>query len=211
MAVDKLVDSAQLDSDLNDIADAILAKSGGTGPIAFPSGFLSEIADIPSGGGGGNPKLVLQYTLAEDFATQATTDLATITSNDIQTFFDTHFGVRGSFPSGSAKHLRIDVKSNVTPASDYSYITHFWYESFVGFGAGSQVGFTPNNVVVRNGFAGFTSQAPLYTLRPEISNISGGSWVVTVKARCTGNAQFSVWKAGTYTFTIEYLGDIAND
>ncbi|MBO5967255.1 MAG: hypothetical protein J6S14_02015 [Clostridia bacterium] len=50
MAVDKLVDSAQLDSDLGDIADAILAKSGGTGPIAFPAGFLSEIADIPSGG-----------------------------------------------------------------------------------------------------------------------------------------------------------------
>lgn len=53
MAVDKLVDSAQLDSDLGDIADAILAKSGGTGPIAFPAGFLSEIADISTGGGGG--------------------------------------------------------------------------------------------------------------------------------------------------------------
>lgn len=51
MAVDKLVDSAQLDSDLNDIADAILAKSGGSGPIAFPVGFVSEIGSIPSGGG----------------------------------------------------------------------------------------------------------------------------------------------------------------
>ena len=38
MAVDKLVDSAALDSDLDDIADAILAKSGGTGPLAFRAG-----------------------------------------------------------------------------------------------------------------------------------------------------------------------------
>lgn len=50
MALDKLVDSSQLDSDLNDIADAILAKSGGSAPIAFPAGFVSEIGDIPSGG-----------------------------------------------------------------------------------------------------------------------------------------------------------------
>lgn len=50
MAVDKLVDSTQLDSDLNSVANAILNKSGGTGPIAFPSGFVSEIENIPSGG-----------------------------------------------------------------------------------------------------------------------------------------------------------------
>lgn len=52
MAVDKLVDSTQLDSDLDNIADAILAKSGGSGPLAFPAGFISEIGDIPSGSGG---------------------------------------------------------------------------------------------------------------------------------------------------------------
>lgn len=49
MAADKLVDSLQLDSDLNSVANAILNKSGGTGPIAFPSGFVSEIQAIPSG------------------------------------------------------------------------------------------------------------------------------------------------------------------
>ena len=161
--------------------------------------YVKPSAPIP-------PKLVLQYTLAEDFTTQATTDLATITSDAIQAFFDTHLGVRGSFPSGSAKRLRIDVHSDVTPAPDYSYITHFWYEDFVGFNAAAQVGFTDNNVVVRNGYSGFLVQSTLYTLHPVLSNVSGGTWVVTVKARCTGNAQFSVWKAGTYTFTIDYLG-----
>lgn len=53
MAVDKLVDSTQLDSDLTSVANAIRAKSGGSSQLAFPAGFVSEIGNIPSGGGGG--------------------------------------------------------------------------------------------------------------------------------------------------------------
>ncbi len=52
MALDKLVDSTQLDSDLTSVADAIRAKSGGSSQLAFPAGFVSEIQAIPSGGGG---------------------------------------------------------------------------------------------------------------------------------------------------------------
>lgn len=52
MAVDKLVDSTQLDADLTSVANAIRAKSGGSGQLAFPAGFVSEIGNIPSGGGG---------------------------------------------------------------------------------------------------------------------------------------------------------------
>lgn len=52
MALDKLVDSAQLDSDLTSVANAIRAKSGGSSQLAFPAGFVSEIQAIPSGGGG---------------------------------------------------------------------------------------------------------------------------------------------------------------
>lgn len=51
MAVDKLVDSTQLDADLTSVANAIRAKSGGSGSLAFPAGFVSEIGNIPSGGG----------------------------------------------------------------------------------------------------------------------------------------------------------------
>ena len=51
MSVDKLVDSTQLDSDLTSVANAIRTKSGGSGQLAFPSGFVSEIGNIPSGGG----------------------------------------------------------------------------------------------------------------------------------------------------------------
>lgn len=52
MALDKLVDSTQLDSDLTSVANAIRAKSGGSSQLAFPAGFVSEIGNIPSGGGG---------------------------------------------------------------------------------------------------------------------------------------------------------------
>lgn len=46
------VDSTQLDSDLTSVANAIRAKSGGSGQLAFPAGFVSEIQAIPSGGDG---------------------------------------------------------------------------------------------------------------------------------------------------------------
>lgn len=39
------------DADLTSVADAIRAKSGGSSTLAFPSGFVSEIQAIPTGGG----------------------------------------------------------------------------------------------------------------------------------------------------------------
>lgn len=62
MAVDKLVDSAQLDSDLEDVADAIRAKSGGSSPLAFPAGFVSEIGSIQTGGDTPPSELPAGYT-----------------------------------------------------------------------------------------------------------------------------------------------------
>lgn len=53
MAVDKLVDSTQLNSDLTSVANAIRTKGGTGAQLAFPSGFVSAIGDI-SGDGGGN-------------------------------------------------------------------------------------------------------------------------------------------------------------
>ena len=52
MAVDKLVDSAQLESGLTDIADAIRVKTGKSESIEFPDGFVNEIESI---GGGKQP------------------------------------------------------------------------------------------------------------------------------------------------------------
>ena len=52
MAVDKLVDSTQLDADLTSVANAIRTKGGTSASLAFPSGFVSAVEAIPSGGGG---------------------------------------------------------------------------------------------------------------------------------------------------------------
>ena len=51
MAVDKLVDSTQLDSDLTSVANAIRTKGGTSASLAFPAGFVSAVQAIPTGGG----------------------------------------------------------------------------------------------------------------------------------------------------------------
>ena len=51
MAVDKLVDSTQLDADLTSVANAIRTKGGTSASLAFPADFVSAIAAIPTGGG----------------------------------------------------------------------------------------------------------------------------------------------------------------
>ena len=51
MAVDKLVDSAQLNADLTSVANAIRTKGGTSEQLAFPAGFVSAVEAIPAGGG----------------------------------------------------------------------------------------------------------------------------------------------------------------
>ena len=53
MAVDKLVDSTQLDTDLTSVANAIRTKGGTSASLAFPTGFVAAIDAIETGGGGG--------------------------------------------------------------------------------------------------------------------------------------------------------------
>lgn len=65
MAVDKLVDSTQLDAGLTSVANAIRSKGGTSADLAFPSGFISAVEAIPSGGG--SPiQLLDTLTVAED-------------------------------------------------------------------------------------------------------------------------------------------------
>lgn len=49
MAVDKAVDSAQLNADLTSLADAIRTKGGTSAPLAFPSGFAAAVSALPAG------------------------------------------------------------------------------------------------------------------------------------------------------------------
>lgn len=47
MAIDKAVDSTQLNSDLTSVANAIRTKGGTSAQLAFPSGFVSAVNDLP--------------------------------------------------------------------------------------------------------------------------------------------------------------------
>ena len=51
MALDKVVDSAALDAGMTSVADAIRAKAGTTGPLAWPDGFITAISGIETGVG----------------------------------------------------------------------------------------------------------------------------------------------------------------
>ena len=51
MALDKVIDSTQLDNDLTAIADSIRAKSGTAESLNFPNGFVSAIDSLATGGG----------------------------------------------------------------------------------------------------------------------------------------------------------------
>lgn len=50
MAIDKAVDSTQLNADLTSIANAIRTKGETSAPLAFPNGFISAIQDMQTGG-----------------------------------------------------------------------------------------------------------------------------------------------------------------
>lgn len=67
-----LVDGA----DLTSVANAIRAKSGGSSQLAFPSGFVSEIQAIPSGGGG-----IQKATGSFTIASSSSANTPTITHN----------------------------------------------------------------------------------------------------------------------------------
>lgn len=65
MALDALVDSSQLNSDLTGIANAIRTKGGTSAQLAFPAGFVSAVEAIPTGGGGLKYEIGT-FTLATD-------------------------------------------------------------------------------------------------------------------------------------------------
>lgn len=74
MAVDKLVDSAQLDADLTSVANAIRTKGGTSGQLAFPAGFVSAVEAIETGGGGGEIDPLVDNTI-QSYESSAVTSI----------------------------------------------------------------------------------------------------------------------------------------
>lgn len=70
MAIDKLVDSSQLDADLTSIANAIRAKGGTSAQLTFPNEFVTAINAISGGGG----STLVTKTITENGTYTATDD-----------------------------------------------------------------------------------------------------------------------------------------
>lgn len=93
MAYDKVIDSAALDAQMTELADAIRAKAGTNSDLEWVSGFKSAVESIPTGGGGApvhveekdvnfwdyDGTLLHSYTLAE---AQALTELPPLPTRD---------------------------------------------------------------------------------------------------------------------------------
>lgn len=79
MAVDKLVDSTQLDADLTSVANAIRTKGGTSSQLAFPAGFVSAVQAIPTGGvtptGTKNISITQNGTTTEDVTNYASAQI----------------------------------------------------------------------------------------------------------------------------------------
>lgn len=91
MAVDKLVDSTQLDEDLTSVANAIRTKGGTSAQMEFPAGFISSIQNIP--GGAGTDYLALSIS-----GTPFTYENGAITSIRLNAFRDSPI-TRATFPN----------------------------------------------------------------------------------------------------------------
>lgn len=73
MALDKAVDSAQLNADLTEVADAIRTKGGTSAQLAFPDGFVSAVQAIE-----GAPDLQIVVTTSAGATVTATKGSKTV-------------------------------------------------------------------------------------------------------------------------------------
>lgn len=104
MAIDKLVDSAQLNADLTSVANAIRARSGGSGSLSFPAGFVSEIGNIPTGGEvSGTKQITINQngTVTENVASYANAEITVnVSGGSGESDWDAY--AQGTWPSGDA-------------------------------------------------------------------------------------------------------------
>lgn len=125
MAVDKLVDSAQLDTDLTSIANAIRTKGGTSATLVFPTDFVSAINAISTGG--------YLPSSAELVATASETiNLSSDTSWDSWTPSTTNTEIKAVGTTRDACNYTISGENNCRNLSTIgiaSYTTHYEYDT----------------------------------------------------------------------------------
>ena len=128
MAVDKLVDSTQLDTDLTSVANAIRAKGGTQGQLAFPSGFVTAIQNIPSVGGAGAISIVDTpdagggdvRTITAIYISEATISDISQLANGVKAVGADGTIYTGNVPSKSSSDLTASGATVTAPAGLYA-------------------------------------------------------------------------------------------
>ena len=127
MAVDKLVDSNQLDSDLTSVANAIRTKGGTSATMSFPSGFVSAIENIPTGGNlqanknatpGASQQVVTPDTGYDGMEQVTVSGDANLVAENIKKDVEI-FGVTGSYEGGGGGGATVEALS-VTANGTYT-------------------------------------------------------------------------------------------
>jgi hypothetical protein len=128
MAVDKLVDSTQLDADLTSVANAIRTKGGTSADLVFPAGFVSAVQAIPTGGGGADlVKHTGSFTNASDSYHYEVTGLGApafvvlVLNRNITTFDGTKRALLGIYADGFWGTVRTNSTGT---ASSFGNISH---------------------------------------------------------------------------------------
>lgn len=187
MAVDKLVDSTQLDADLGSVADAIRAKSGGTGSLAFPAGFVTEIGNISGGGSGYGYTLLgsVEFTCSTTGTSSTAITGAVVTANRA---------------SHTAKMLYIRIRDKAGKRNGYFFGSDTFWLQPVG-------GSSQNNyrlmICMATSSAGkveIKSQSQYGVFPQSPPTFSTGS--VTVKAYSRYNSGYSGTINGTYVMEV---------
>ena len=104
MALDKLVDSSQLDTDLTSVANAIRTKGGTSAQLAFPAGFVSAIGAIPTGG---TPTGTKQISITANGTT----------TEDVAAYANAEITVSVPGGGGSATHVQYTAARDATSTS----------------------------------------------------------------------------------------------
>lgn len=196
----------RITEEANALAGAVRLANATTGEA--DTGIVDAVATLIAGyGGGGDEKSIeISHTLTEDFTTQATTVIGTLQTPAIQAFFDETFGLRGQFDISKKHYYLVSMTSDVTPeagiTTSYEAIMVCTANAVSQFGAalGIVIGYMNTN-----GAGASVQQGTTYSIRPQVSNITGGIWKVEIFARCSNGDPVKVYKAGTYKWKIKYL------
>ncbi len=186
MAIDKAVDSSQLDADLTSVANAIRTKGGTSASLTFPAGFVSAIGDIPTGGGGVSKKYIIKDGVIQSGNTAQTVSPALITEE-----------------SGGYVHLSVTGNNYCTAyfnGVDFSGYDFLVIEFFIANNAcgwswvsGSSYSNGIPAVSAGNGNASHNqSTSQIYCYIPGLGDLRCYSLMLPIDSLTTGNVKMAV-------------------